>query len=304
MGFFGRTSKRSGRVRLGALAMAAAIALACHYFDEGDSGSSFASPSQFEGTWKGTLVELITAPTLPPFVTHELQINFDSVSVITSVLVDDVDAQLTGTVSFVAGVQYDGARFYNFELTHDVTGAVESVSFYIEERFGYGLAIYPNGDFAVLQRDDPDSRPFEFKDLAYHKAGFTGGIAIEWDTGTASEITLEDIRRWDMETCPSPPPDPEPVPPNDCVLDSSTIPYEGDIGGVDRDTPGDLFSGTFQLTNFDPEGVWKGFDDAPPVDTYPLVVVMSYDKEFAGTYECDPDFPMCIFTIWNFATTD
>ena len=63
MGFFGRTSKRSGRVRLGALAMAAAIALACHYFDEDDSGSSFMGTSQFEGPWKGTLVEPIIAPT-------------------------------------------------------------------------------------------------------------------------------------------------------------------------------------------------------------------------------------------------
>lgn len=278
-------------MRLGALAMAAAIALACHYFDEGDSGSSFASPSQFEGAWKGTLLEPVTPPTLPPFVTHELQINFDSESVITSVWVGGVDAELTGTVSFVDGVQYDGARFYGLELT-DGTGTVERVSFYIDDRFGYGLAIYPNGDFAVLQRDGLDSRPFEFADLAYHKAGFTGGIFIQWDTGTASEISLEDIGRWDMETCP-----------NGCAPNPVTIPYEGDIGG-DRDNDGDLFSGTFEDTNFDPEGVWEGFDDPPPVDTYPLVVVMSYDKEFAGTYECDPDFPTCIFTLWNFADTD
>ena len=146
MGFFGRTSETSGCARLGVLAMTATIALSCHYFDEEDSGSSFLSPNQFEGTWGGTL-RLASTGDL-----QDLVLAFDGNSEIASVTIDDADQGLTGTVAFSDPNSLEEfARFYDFELV-DGSGATQAVgSLYIDDRFQHGLFIYSNGDFAVLE---------------------------------------------------------------------------------------------------------------------------------------------------------
>jgi hypothetical protein len=288
MGFFGRTSETSGCARLGVLAMAVTIALSCHYFDEEDSGSSFLSPSQFEGTWQGTL-RLASTGDL-----QDLVLAFDANSEIASVTIDGADQGLTGTVAFSdPNPLEEFARFYDFELV-DGSGATQAVgSFYIDDRFQHGLFIYSNGDFAVLENSVAGRPAGGFgSDAIAEKRTLTRvlGVYIEWLV--TSEI--DEVGDWVIAT--------------DAQGGGGEIPYMGMIGGdvVRLDSGqsnektlenGDPIAGNF--TNFDPMGSWEGLD--APGDSKPLYAIISFDGSFAGTMECDPNgFPECTFGLWSF----
>jgi hypothetical protein len=290
MGFFGRTSKTSGCVRIGVLATAAVVALACHYFDDDDSGSSFASPSQFEGTWQGTLWERSDSSS------YDLVWQIDAESTISSVSIDTVDQGLTGTLKFSDPNPIEEfARFYDFELVDgsDVTQA--SGSFYIDDRFEHGLVIYSNGDLAVLQKTIvPRPGPFTHGELAEKMTGTRVlGVYVDWDV----LAVIEEVGDWIIATEPEP-------------GGGGDIPYRGRIGGtveeLDSGQQGEKtlkagmgtdISGNFTLADFDPMGIWVG-EDAPG-DPEPLIVIMAFDRDFAGTVECDPNgFPDCFIGIW------
>jgi hypothetical protein len=287
MGFFGRTSKTSGCARIGVLATAAVVALACHYFDD-DSGSSFISPSQFEGTWQGTLRDTGGSSV-------DLELEFDSDSNITSVIVDTTDTGLTGSVAFSdPNPLEEFARFYDFEMV-DVNEVIQtSGSFYIDDRFEHGLLIYDNGDFAVVEKR-VGGRPaggFASVDLEDKMTPTRVlGVFIRW----MDLSVIDEVGDWVIVT--------------DSVGGAADIPYVGMIGGdvVQLDAGqdgektldgGDPIGGNFTFASFDPMGVWVG--DDTPGDPKPLIVIMSFDKTFAGVMECnDPNgFPECFFGLW------
>jgi hypothetical protein len=289
MGFFAGTSSRSGRVRLGVLAMTAASALACHYFED-DSGSSITSTSLLEGRWAGTLKPVGSPP-------DDLELEFDVVSNITSVTRDGTDLGLTGTVRFSDPSPPEPfARLYDFEFVDGSGAMVDSGSFYIDDRFNYGLLIYSNGDFAVLQQGSM-LRPtagFANEDLEEKMTSTRVlGVYVRWtDTSLLDEAGDWEIRTWPVSSATDP------------------IPYEGMIGGdiVKLGPPfqssevtlegGIAISGEF--TNFDPMGVWEDLDADEPSGAH-FVAIMSFDKEFVGTFECDPinGFPECVFSLWT-----
>ena len=290
MGFFGRTSKTSGCVRIGALATAAVLALACHYFDDDDSGSSFVSPSQFEGSWLGTLRYATDGSAV------DLALEFDADSNITSVVVDFVDQDWTGTLEFADPNPFEEfARFYDFELVDDTDAVQAFGSLYIDDRFEHGLLLYDGGDLAVVEKTVvPRPGPFAHEDLAAKNTPTRVlGVYVEWQT--LSAIEGGESGDWVIAT--------------DVVDGGGDIPYRGMIGGdiealesgqlgektLENGTP---ISGSFELTEFDPMGIWIGEDT--PGDPEPLIGIMSFDKDFVGTIECDPNgFPDCIIGLWT-----
>ena len=228
---------------------------------------------------------------------HDLELMFDTASNITSVTIDTVDQLLTGTLRFSdPSPLEDFARFYDFELVDGSGATANTGSFYIEDRFLYGLFIYANGDFAVLQRSFM-GRPaggFANDDLAFKMTSTRVlGVFVRW--AAISVIDGDDgVGDWEIRTDNvSPATDP--------------IPYNGMIGGDVVDLPrppyqqgektlenGIPISGN--LTNFDPMGAWEGID----ASARPMIAIMSFDKEFAGMYDCDPNgFSTCTFFIWS-----
>jgi hypothetical protein len=298
MGFFGRTSKRSGRVRLGALAMAAAIALACSYFDDDESGSS--SASLLEGTWKGTLrVASESSPnwddavcTSPPPCLRNLQVNLAADSLITDVLIRNESTLLyestgyTGTTSLVRDFTDQFAKFYDFELVHADEATVTG-SFYIDDRFIEGMFIFSNGDFSVVEKRQAGLRPFPKSLLAFKMTETRRlGVFVRW-TGV-SEIA--EVGDWEFAT--------------EDIDGDLNIPYSGMIGGDIIRRPGggenekSLRNGIpveGKFTTHDrPGGVWE--DALKPE---PLVAMMTINRVFVGTMECENGFPECVFTFWK-----
>ena len=293
MGFFGRTSKRSGRVRLGVLAMAAAIALACHYFEEEDSGSSFTSTSQLEGAWQGTLRAANAPP--DPATLHDLVLVFDAESNITNVVIDAIDQGVTGTLTFSdPNPLEDFARFYDYELVDGTGATVETGSFYIDDRFLYGLLIGSNGNFGVLQRGTMNRPAGGFLNSALTRKKTSTrvpGVFTRWTTTSV----IEEVGDWVISTG---------------FEDGGTgdIPYVGMIGGDVIDLPqgqqgektlenGESFGGNFR--NFDAMGFWEGIDDL--IGTQPMIAIISFDEEFVGMFDCEPNFPECVFFLWPLA---
>jgi hypothetical protein len=129
--------------------MAAAIALACHYFDEEDSASS--TSSLLEGTWRGTLRVasdesafwddppcILTDPFEP--CVRDLGFDIDLTGMIADVLMDGVSTGYTGTTSIdPGGFSYQFARFYLFELVDAGGAPVATGSFYTDERMSGGI---------------------------------------------------------------------------------------------------------------------------------------------------------------------
>jgi hypothetical protein len=294
MGFFGRMSKGDGRVRLGVLATAGAIALGCHYFDEGDSGSS--SSSLFEGSFKGTLrVADDSGPrwddavcALPAPCIRQLQVDFGPDSEITDVLIDGVSTGYTGTVSFdSSGLSNRLVRLYDFELFDGSGAMVDTGSFYAEDRLSAGMFIYSNGDIAVARKFFGGAPNYRIADLQLKRTSKQRlAVFIRW----SAVSTITEVDNWEFSTE---------------RLSGGAIPYSGMRGGDVELLPeggkilvgGEAFDGEF--TRFDAAGIWDDFDAA--LKPEPLIAIMGYAKEFVGTMECDPavGWPVCIFTIWT-----
>jgi hypothetical protein len=312
MGFFGRTSKRSGRVRLGALAMAAAIALGCNYFDEGDSAGN--TSSLLEGTWRGPLRGASdesdwwddpACPAEPP-CTRDLGFDFDAAGLISDVLFyDDVRGEYvstgdTGTaIVNPGGLTAQFARFYLFELVDAGGAPVANGSFYTDERFDGGIFIFDDsfddgyGDFAVMQKWFGNPRTQTYEGMQRKRTStFQLGVFVRWSA--VSEIA--EVGRWEFETR--------------FVGDGGgdEILYSGMIGGDVINRPdgrdntialegGIPLAGEFDSTKFDTKGVWE------TAALNPLVAIRSYhrkdDKALFGTMECENGFPDCVFSVWS-----
>ena len=135
----------------------------------------------------------------------------------------------------------------------------------------------------------PRPGAFAHEDLAEKKTPTRVlGVYLDWDTLSV----IKEVGDWAIATEPEPD-------------GGGDIPYRGRIGGdveeLDDGQQGEKtlkagtgtdISGNFVLADFDPMGIWVG-EDAPG-DPEPLIAIMSFDKEFVGTVECDPNhFPDC-----------